>query len=65
MKNSKRVFRSLVTYREHLRDELEQMKYGQVSHITTNDTLEAPDHVTNVIAIVAMMLIFASIFLVQ
>ena len=65
MKNSNQRLRFLNSYRMHLRHDPDQMKVGQISPTITKDTAEAPDHVTSAIAIAAMALIFASIFLVQ
>jgi hypothetical protein len=65
MKNSNQRLHFLNTYRTHLRDDLDQMGYGQVSQIAAKETPDAPDRVSGTIAIAAMVLVFASIFLIQ
>jgi hypothetical protein len=65
MKHSNQRIYFLSLYREQLNGELDQMKYGQVSKKAAMHTSAARDRVSGVIAIAAMTLIFASIFLVQ
>ena len=65
MKNSNQRLHFLSSYRTHFRHELDQMKYGQTSQTAVKEISDAPDRVSSFIAIAAMMLIFASVFLVQ
>ena len=65
MKNSNQRLRFLNIYRMKLRNELDQMKAGPLSQMATQDTSDAPDHVTSAIVVAATALMFASIFLVQ
>jgi hypothetical protein len=64
MKNSNQRLQFLSSYRAHLRHELDQMKYDQTSQTATKEISDAPDRVSGFIAIAAMMLVFASVFLV-
>ena len=52
-------------YREQLKEELEKMRYGQAAHSTPDKSVEASDRLSSIIAILAMTLIFTSIFIVQ
>ena len=65
MKDSNQRLHFLNSYRTHLRHELDQMGYGRVTQGTVERAADAPDRVTSTIAIVAMMLVFASVFIVQ
>ena len=65
MKNSDRRLHFLSIDREQLRNEQDQMEYSQVPQISTKATSEPPDPFTVAIVVAAMMLVFASIFLVQ
>lgn len=60
MKNSSQRLSSLKEYPGHLGGE-----HGQMAQVASRGASEPPDHVTNTIAIAAMILIFASIFLFQ
>lgn len=56
MKRSNQRLGFLSIYREHLTDELNQMKYGQVSQIAAKETLEPLDRVSGAIAVATMIL---------
>lgn len=65
MKNSNQRLHFLNSYRTQIRDDLDQIGYGQVSQFVSKETSASPDRISGAIAIVAMALVFASIFLVQ
>ena len=65
MKDSNQRLHFLNSYRAYLKHNLDQMAYGQVSRIAAKETADAPDRVTSAIVVAAMMLVFASAFLVQ
>jgi hypothetical protein len=65
MKDSNQRLHFLNSYRTHLRHELNQMGYGRATPIAVQETADAPDHVTSALAVAAMILMFASVFLVQ
>ncbi|NCF69526.1 MAG: hypothetical protein GWP61_26545 [Chloroflexi bacterium] len=65
MKNSNHRMHFLNSFDRQLRDEPGQMGDGQVSKIVSKETLDPPDRLSGAIAIAAIALIFASIFLVQ
>ena len=65
MKNSDQRLRFLNNYCMHLQHELDQMKIGPLSQMATTDTSDRPDNVTNALVGAALVLIFASVFIVQ
>lgn len=63
MKNSNQRIRFLNNYRSHLRHELDQMNVGRVSPVATEEVSAASDDAVGALAIVAVMLMFAGVFL--
>jgi hypothetical protein len=63
MKNSNQRIRFLNNYRRHLQLELDQMDDGRVSPVATEEVSATSDDAVGALAIVAVMLIFAGVFL--
>ncbi len=63
MNDSNQRLQFLNSYRTQLRYELTQMNYDQAPQITTKKTSNPADVVTGAVALVAVMLIFAGVFL--
>jgi hypothetical protein len=65
MKNPNQRLQFLNNYRTQLRHELSQMGYRRPSEIALEETTTGPDRMTSFITIAAMLLVFASVFIVQ
>ena len=65
MKDSNQRLQSLKNHRTHLRHELAQMGNGRPAQIGPEESNDGPDRMTSAIAIAAMALVFASVFIVQ